>query len=103
MPCYVRRVAIESFGADATPYERDVWSEDVSALAPTDDGRRNLADFCEFVIRFSTATNEEIMSNWPELYDQALDSGAVIEMYRRFAAEALAVMRNYPRLRAFLQ
>ena len=103
VPCYVRRVAIESFGADATPYERDVWSEDVSALAPTDDGRRNLADFCEFVIRFSTATNEEIMSNWPELYDDTLDSGAVIAMYRRFAAEALAVMRNYPRLRAFLQ
>jgi hypothetical protein len=43
------------------------------------------------------------MSSWPELYDEALDSGAVIGMYRRFAAEALAVMRNYPRLRAFLQ
>jgi hypothetical protein len=55
------------------------------------------------VIRFSTATNEEIMSNWPELYDETLDSAAVIAMYRRFAAEALGVMRDYPRLRPFLQ
>ena len=100
IPCFIRRIAIESFCADDTLYAKDPWSTEFSDLAPEDIGRRNLADLGEFIKIFETSSDEEIMSAWPELY--SLNSPEIIAMYRRFANEAREVMTEYPGLAPLL-
>jgi hypothetical protein len=102
VPCQVRRIALEAIGSDPTRYARDLWAEPVAALPPGDEGRRNLADLAEFAVRFVNGTREELMSEFPELYSRAFDGEAAIAMYKRFAAEAITVMRRYPNLAAFV-
>ena len=67
-PCFIRRIAIESLTTDTTKYHRDPWIENVSALPPDDDARRNLADLTELIKRFEVYDDETILSEWPELY-----------------------------------
>jgi hypothetical protein len=102
VPCYVRRVAIEPVTTDRTRYARDVWTENIQALPPEDDGRRNLMDLLEFVRRFRVDSAEDLMSEFPELYSPNIDADAVIAMYRRFAVEATEVFRRYPEVVPFL-
>lgn len=99
VPCFVRRVAVEHWvQPDPTAYGDDPWEEGTLSRSPDDVGRRNMADFTEFIVRIERMSNEEIMSEWPELYSPNLDAVQVIEMYRRFAAEARAVLGRYPAL-----
>lgn len=102
IPCYVRRIAIEVTGEDKTGYARDPWRIELEKAGPEDVGRRNLVDLAEFVKRFEIASNEEVMSEWPELYSENLHADEVIKMYRRFSAEARMVLGRYPSLRALL-
>jgi 7-cyano-7-deazaguanine synthase in queuosine biosynthesis len=96
IPCIIRRVAIESHGPDPTLYERDLFSELLGALPPDDDGRRNLADFGEFVVRVEKYSAIQMMTEWPDLYCPQIKSDAAIQMYKRSAAEARAVLTRYP-------
>lgn len=102
VPCIIRRVGIEFHGADPTAYARDLFSESFSELAPSDDGRRNLADFGEFVMRISNYPEMEIMTEWPDLYSEEIDAPAVIRMYKRAAFEAKSVLKKYPGLAPIL-
>ena len=102
IPCFMRRIAIEMHVPDPTPYARDVWAEDVSGLPPEDDGRRNVSDLGEFALRISRSSDEEIISDWPELISEHFDVGQAIPMYRRFAREALTVLSRYPGLHPFI-
>lgn len=103
VPCYVRRIALEHSGPDATAYARDVWAEDIAGLPPDDDGRRNFAELGEFIVRFERSTNEELLSEFPDLISDSFDTLGVIEMYRRFASEARTVLARFPGASPFLQ
>jgi len=96
IPCYLRRIALENTGGDPTVYTRDVWSEPVRQLPVDDEGRRNLMDLVDFIRRFELMSNEEVLSEFVELYSNSFDSRQVIEMYRRFAVEAKTVLTQYP-------
>jgi hypothetical protein len=98
IPCIIRRVAIESHGRDATVYERNLFTELFSALPDSDDGRRNLADFGEFLLRVEAYSEIEMMTEWPELYSSEISRPDVIGMYKRAAAEARQVLSSYPGL-----
>ena len=98
IPCIIRRVAIESHGPDATGYERNLFTEPFAALPDSDDGRRNLADFGEFVLRVERYSEIEMMTEWPELYSSEIARPDVIKMYKRAAAEARCVLGRYPGL-----
>lgn len=102
VPCYIRRIAIEAITTDSTAYARDVWNEDIRRLAPEDDGRRNLLDLVEFIQFFEDATDEEIMSEYPELYSRNISPSDVIDMYRRFAFEARNLFNHYPAVKELL-
>jgi hypothetical protein len=103
VPCYIRRIAIESLTMDTTSYARNVWAEKIKELPPSDEGRRNLFDLLEFIVHFRTKTNEEIMNEFPELYSQNIDSLSVIQMYKRFANEARTVFNKYPYIKELLK
>jgi 7-cyano-7-deazaguanine synthase in queuosine biosynthesis len=103
IPCFVRRIAIEFWiQPDPTVYMDNYWTDGISSRTAEDDARRNMADLCEFIVKMETMSTEEVMSNWPELYSTNLDSVRVIEMYRRFAAEARQVLGAYPQMTALL-
>ena len=102
VPCQVRRVAIESCGPDLTAYGRDVWRERLRQLPWDDDGRRNVTELVQFAIQFDTLSAEELTSAWPELISRDFDADQVIQMYRRFAAEAIQLWHQYPEVRALM-
>jgi 7-cyano-7-deazaguanine synthase in queuosine biosynthesis len=102
IPCIVRRIAIESHGADPTIYERNLFTEPFASLSEADDGRRNLADFAEFVVRVEQYSEIEIMTEWPDLYSPQILRSEVISMYRRACGEARTVLGRYPNLAPIL-
>jgi 7-cyano-7-deazaguanine synthase in queuosine biosynthesis len=102
IPCLIRRIAIEHNGAAVNEYARDLLSEDVSALPPDDEGKRNLVELAEFIGLFRANRNRAEMEHlFPELVTTKFDAGQTIDMYRRFAGEAVGVLGRYPSL-AFL-
>jgi hypothetical protein len=102
IPCIVRRIAIKSHGDDPTLYERDLFTEPFASLNEADDGRRNLADFAEFVLRVERYSEVEIMTEWPDLYSPQIVRTEVIGMYRRACAEARNVLGKYSNLAPIL-
>jgi 7-cyano-7-deazaguanine synthase in queuosine biosynthesis len=103
IPCYVRRIAVETWIPDPTAYLRDPWRQDFSSAPEDDTAYRNLCDLVEFVLRVSQYSVEEMTNEWPELYSPNLSAPQIINMYKRFASEALAVWRNYPVVEALLR
>lgn len=102
VPCLIRRIAIEHNGTSVNEYARDLLAEDVGALPPEDEGKRNLVELAEFVGWFRTNRSRAEMDHlFPELVTTKFDPGQTIDMYRRFAAEAVGVLGRYPSL-AFL-
>jgi hypothetical protein len=98
VPCIIRRIAIESHGTDPTIYERNLFTEPFANLEGADEGRRNLADFGEFVLRVERYTDGEMMEEWPELYSPEMVRSDVIGMYKRACAEARNVLGRYSNL-----
>jgi 7-cyano-7-deazaguanine synthase in queuosine biosynthesis len=98
VPCIIRRIAIESHGTDPTTYERNLFTEPFANLEAADEGRRNLADFGEFVLRVERYTDGEMMEEWPELYSPEMVRSEVIGMYKRACREARTVLGRYPNL-----
>ena len=86
----MRRIAVETHAVDPTSYERDVWAQPIGALDQDDDGRRNFVDLAEFISRFESMNSADLMAEFPDLYCDDFDAAKVIDMYRRFAAEARA-------------
>lgn len=96
IPCFIRRIAIESYQNDPTAYARDLFRLPFRSLLADDEGRRNLADLAEFTLNFESKTVQELFEEWPELYSSNIDAPNVIQMYRRAAAETRAVLSRYP-------
>jgi 7-cyano-7-deazaguanine synthase in queuosine biosynthesis len=96
IPCFIRRIAIESYQPDTTQYGRDIFSMDFANLPADDEGRRNLADLAEFTLKFERLTSQELYDEWPELFSPNIDAPATIAMYQRAAIETRAILSNYP-------
>ena len=102
VPC-CSRVAVETYGPDPTQYARDLFQDNFAAMGPDDEGRRNLADLCEFAKRFEIASDADLYDEWPELYSANINATSTIAMYRRAAAETRAVLSRYAGLAPALQ
>lgn len=96
IPCFIRRIAIESYQPDQTAYGRDVFKENFRNLGAGDEGRRNLADFAEFTLKFEKMSDLELYEEWPELFSVNIDAKATMAMYRRAAKETRSVLSKYP-------
>jgi len=107
IPCLCRRIALETHGVKLPEFERDLLSENIGALKPDDLGKRNLLDLCQFIMLFSGSrkivSDQELCIEFPDLFDTNLDQTKAIQMYRRFADEALAVFKAYPKLKVLLK
>lgn len=102
VPCLIRHIAISTHCSDPTVYARQLLAEPIRQLPESDDGRRNLVDLCEFIYRFSSMTDEDLLSEFPELYSEDISASAAIEMYRRFSVEAKAILSKAPNVASLL-
>jgi len=96
VPCLIRRISLESHGFVLNEYERDLLVENISSLAPDDDGKKNAVELAEFAYVFSTRTEADLLADYPDLISPNIDFEQAIAMYRRFAAEAQRVLSTYP-------
>jgi hypothetical protein len=95
VPCIVRRIAFEHNGVVLPEYRRDLFAQDLPTLGEDDEGKRNLVEIAEFAHAFSSQRDAALELLFPDLISTEIDKSAAIEMYRRFAAEAMAVLNRY--------
>lgn len=95
VPCLVRRIAFESNGIKLPEYKKDLLREDVLSLPEDNEGKRNLVELASFAYVFSTETEAALAFRFPDLINTEFDKAQAIAMYRRFASEALSVLRGY--------
>jgi 7-cyano-7-deazaguanine synthase in queuosine biosynthesis len=105
IPCICRRIALEKNGITVDEYERDLFVENIGLLDPDDLGKRNLVDLCGFISKFEGSNKmtdeDELRTSFPDLlFDDSLVVPDILNMYRRFAAEALNVFTRYPNVMA---
>ena len=107
VPCLCRRIALEANGIKISEYHRDLLTENVGRLDAADLGKRNLVDLCQFIALFDgpqrLRSELDVCYEFPELFERELDKTQVIAMYRRFAKEALRVLRMYKNLKPLLK
>lgn len=98
VPCYIRRVALESHGLKVDDWKRNMFETNVGTLPAEDDGKRNLSDLAEFVYNFRTLSDAELDIPYCELNNPYFDRAQSADMYRRFVQETFTVMGRYPAL-----
>lgn len=107
VPCLCRRIALETNAIKLSEYHRDLLVENVGRLAADDLGKRNLIDLCQFIALFEgpkrLRSEQDVCYEFPELFEREIDKTQVIEMYRRFAKEAVAVLKTYKNLKTLLK
>jgi 7-cyano-7-deazaguanine synthase in queuosine biosynthesis len=97
VPCMIRRIAVEFNGLRLPEYKRDLFRENIAALAPEDDGKRNIVDLAEFVHVFGSGRSQaQLEETYPDLASPYFSALTATSMYRRFAAEAISVFGSYP-------
>ncbi len=103
VPCLVRRIALESNDINLQEYQADLLRTDVANLDPDNDGKRNLVELCEFITIFhDDCSLAKLQEKFPELVTDYFDANKTVEMYRRFADEALAVFNRYPEVKKLM-
>jgi 7-cyano-7-deazaguanine synthase in queuosine biosynthesis len=102
VPCLIRRIALEANGVRIAEYSRDLLAQDLSTLSSEDEGKRNVVELAEFAVAFKTLSATELQWSYPDLFNAYFDMDSAVQMYKRFADEALRVLTAYPSVRAIL-
>lgn len=95
-PCLMRRISFLTHGVDDAVYQRDVLDNEVD-FASSDTARDNLSQLCQFVSELADLDDSELFIDYPELLDgaPALTPRESVELYRRWADEALTELRAH--------
>jgi 7-cyano-7-deazaguanine synthase in queuosine biosynthesis len=101
IPCISRRIAIEFNGITLNEYQHDIFNTDLNTLSDDNDKKRNLIDYLEFVSKFrkvTKANENDLLSEFPELYNPAIDKGKALKLYERVSSQSFTVFKNYPQV-----
>jgi 7-cyano-7-deazaguanine synthase in queuosine biosynthesis len=104
VPCLSRRIALETHGLELSEYQMDLLRVQVSGLDADHEGKRNLVEMIEFVRTFGGSLSQaDLEWEYPDLLlGEEIDPSAAVEMYRRFAREALDVFNRYPSVKTMM-
>lgn len=101
IPCITRRIALEFNNIQFNEYANDIFSSDLNSLSDTDDKRRNIVDYLEFITRFKNldeARKSELLFEFPELFNNSFDTEEAILMYGRVSNQSISVFQKYPKI-----
>lgn len=105
IPCITRRIALEYNDINLNEYAHDIFRMDIESLNEDDDKKRNLVDYLEFVSKFKKVTDinkNELMMEFPELYNSALDRDSALKLYERVAKQSFHVFKKYPQIQKII-
>ncbi len=101
VPCISRRISLEYNNIEFDEYANDIFRTDLNSLSDTDDKRRNIVDYLEFISKFRDLTDAkkaELVLEFPELYNSSFNTDDAIEMYGRVSAQSITVFQKYPNI-----
>lgn len=105
IPCISRRISIEYNELEFDEYAKDIFRSDISELKDEDTGKKNLVDYLEFISKFKTIDGSdinELLFEFPELINSAIDRDQAIALYNRIAIQSYAVFDKYPQIKKIL-
>lgn len=106
IPCISRRIALEYNGIHFNEYQNDVFTIDLNTLEDSDDKKRNIVDYLEFITKFKKVTKsnkDELIAEFPELINDAFDLDKAIDLYKRVSNQSFTVLDNYPNIKKILK
>lgn len=101
VPCISRRIAIEFNKINFNEYAHDIFATDLNTLNDDDDKKRNLIDYLEFISKFKKVTKanrNELLNEFPELYNPAFDTDEALKLFERVSAQSFEVFKKYPQV-----
>lgn len=101
VPCLMRRISFELQGINEE-HLADPFQDPAAVQRPF--ARDNLAHLCEVVEQIGTLRDHDFELDHPEILDggSMISPPAARDLYRRWAAQALQVLRQYPVPQRFL-
>ncbi len=105
IPCISRRIALEYNGIHFDEYYNDIFNYDLNTLLDSDDKKRNIIDYLEFILKFKKvrkANQDELIAEFPELINDSFNLAKAIDLYKRVADQSFKVFENYPNIKKII-
>jgi 7-cyano-7-deazaguanine synthase in queuosine biosynthesis len=105
IPCISRRISLEFNNNAFKEYQTDIFKTDINKLPDTDDKKRNLIDYLEFISKFKNITDankHELLFEFPELYNRSFDFDKAVDLYKRVSSQSYEVLSAYPKMKKLL-
>ncbi|MFV1882975.1 MAG: 7-cyano-7-deazaguanine synthase [Balneola sp.] len=105
IPCISRRIAIEHNSLSFDEYQENIFDTDLNKLSDTDDRKRNIIDYLEFISKFKNITpanRTSVLIEFPELFNDSINTDEALKMYERVSQQSYDVFKNYPRIEKLL-
>lgn len=105
IPCISRRISIEYNNVVFKEYHTDIFKTDINKLSDTDDKKRNLIDYLEFISKFKNITEankHELKYEFPELFNPSIDFDKAVNLYKRVSSQSYEVLNNYPKVKKLI-
>lgn len=96
IPCLLRRISMLAAGLPDEAYEIDLLAD--PEIYRGTDAYDNLIDLLTQAVRVSSASDEQLLMQWPQLLDLASAAVSVedaLAMYRRYAEEVWRVIHDH--------
>jgi hypothetical protein len=92
----MRRIAFLAHGVGDTPYQHDILTD--ADVLNRDFAKDNLVQLIAVLEDIATSSDDEFEFRYPELMagSSAISATEARDLHRRWADQALAVLRNYP-------
>lgn len=105
IPCISRRISIEYNSVGFNEYHIDIFKTDINKLSDTDDKKRNLIDYLEFISKFKNITEankHELKFEFPELFNPSIDFDKAVNLYKRVSEQSYQVLNKYPKVKKLI-
>ncbi len=105
IPCISRRISLEYNNIFFKEYHTDIFKTDLNKLSDTDDKRRNLIDYLEFISKFRNITDankHELKYEFPELFNPAIDFDMAVNLYKRVSSQSYEILNKYPKVKKLI-
>jgi 7-cyano-7-deazaguanine synthase in queuosine biosynthesis len=105
IPCISRRIALEYNGINFKEYYNDIFNSDLNSLADSDDKKRNIIDYLEFILKFKNVTKanqDQLIAEFPELINDSFNLTKAIDLYKRVADQSFKVFEKYPYIKKII-
>jgi len=99
IPCISRRIALEFNSISFDEYAHNLFTMDLNSLSDTDDKKRNIVDYLEFISKFRKVTDSnknDLCMEFPELFNPTIEIEKALNLFERVSSQSFKVLSKYP-------